>query len=199
AGMSVEETRDVLMQPAAGGERAPAADLLHPQLIKVLLTTVTVIALLVLWQMAVSWFGVPPYILPSPMRVLEALRSGLLVPLDSPQGFYLPIAHSLENAALGFLAAAVVGIVLGSLMAEFRPIETMLMPYTFALQSLPKVALAPLVVIWCGFGDGSKVTMSALLAFFPMLVNTFTGIRSTEPERIDLMRSLSASRVETYL
>jgi NitT/TauT family transport system permease protein len=60
------------------------------------------------------------------------------------------------------------------------------------------VAIAPLIVIWCGFGDGSKVTMAALLAFFPMMVNTFTGIRTTEPERIDLMRALSASRLETY-
>src|SRR5258708_39014042 len=83
-------------------------------------------------------------------------------------------------------------------MAEFRPVETALMPYAFALQSLPKVAIAPLIVIWCGFGDGSKVTMAALLAFFPMLVNSFAGIRATETERIELMRALSASRLETY-
>ena len=83
-------------------------------------------------------------------------------------------------------------------MAEFRPVETALMPYAFALQSLPKVAIAPLIVIWCGFGDGSKVAMAALLAFFPMLVNSFAGMRSAEIERIELMKALSASRFETY-
>ena len=83
-------------------------------------------------------------------------------------------------------------------MAEFRPVETALMPYAFALQSLPKVAIAPLIVIWCGFGDGSKVAMAALLAFFPMLVNSFAGMRSADIERIELMKALSASRLETY-
>jgi NitT/TauT family transport system permease protein len=83
-------------------------------------------------------------------------------------------------------------------MAEFRSVETMLMPYAFALQTLPKVAIAPLIVIWFGFGNGSKIAMAALLAFFPLMVNSFTGIRNTEQERIDLMRSLSASRLEIY-
>src|SRR4030081_497264 len=72
------------------------------------------------------------------------------------------------------------------------------MPYAFALQSLPKVAIAPLIVIWCGFGDGSKVAMAALLAFFPMLVNSFAGMRSADLERIELMKALSATRLETY-
>jgi NitT/TauT family transport system permease protein len=72
------------------------------------------------------------------------------------------------------------------------------MPYAFALQSLPKVAIAPLIVIWCGFGDGSKIAMAALLAFFPMLVNSFAGMRSADVERIELMKVLSASRLETY-
>jgi ABC-type nitrate/sulfonate/bicarbonate transport system permease component len=72
------------------------------------------------------------------------------------------------------------------------------MPYAFALQSLPKVAIAPLIVIWCGFGDGSKVAMAALLAFFPMLVNSFAGMRSADIERIELMKALSATRFETY-
>jgi NitT/TauT family transport system permease protein len=72
------------------------------------------------------------------------------------------------------------------------------MPYAFALQSLPKVAIAPLIVIWFGFGDGSKIAISALLSFFPVLINSFTGLRAVEPERLDLMRSLSATRFETY-
>ncbi len=127
-----------------------------------------------------------------------ALWAGLDVPLNSKIGFYLPLASTVLNAAIGFLIGVVLGIACGSLMAEFRPVETVLMPYAFAFQVLPKVAIAPLIVIWCGFGDGSKITMAALLAFFPMMVNTFTGLRGTEPERLDLMRALSASRLEIY-
>jgi NitT/TauT family transport system permease protein len=166
---------------------------------KALLTIAGVLILIALWQVTVTVLKVPSYILPPPGQVWIALWSGIGVPLDSRTGYYLPLASTFANAGWGFLIGAILGLVLGSLMAEFRPVETVLMPYAFALQSLPKVAIAPLIVIWCGFGDGSKIAMAALLTFFPMMVNTFTGIRTTEPERIDLMRALSASRLETYL
>src|SRR3990170_9159226 len=156
------------------------------------------LALLVLWKLVVVGLEVPPYILPAPEGVFIALWSGIAVAPASPLGFYLPLWSTLSNALLGFLIGASLGLVFGSLMAEFRPVETALMPYAFALQSLPKVAIAPLVVIWCGFGDGSKVTMAALLAFFPMLVNSFAGMRAAEVERLELMRALSASRLEAY-
>jgi len=141
---------------------------------------------------------VQPYILPAPEQVFVALWSGIAVSPASPLGWYLPLWSTMSNALLGFAIGAVLGLLFGSLMAEFRPVETAVMPYAFALQSLPKVAIAPLIVIWCGFGDGSKVAMAALLAFFPMMVNSFAGIRASELERLELMRALSASRLETY-
>ena len=156
------------------------------------------IVLLAAWVSAVRLMHVPAYILPAPESVLRALWAGLAVNPASPQGYYLPLWSTLSNAAAGFAIGTGMGLLLGSLMAESRMIEKLLMPYAFALQSLPKVAIAPLIVIWFGFGDGSKVAIAALLAFFPVLINSFTGLRSTEPERIDLMRSLSATRFETY-
>jgi NitT/TauT family transport system permease protein len=165
---------------------------------RIALTLGSVVVLLALWQLCVTWLKLPSYILPSPLRVANALWSGLAVPLDSKIGFYLPLASTLVNSAIGFVIGAALGIALGSLMAEFRPVETIVMPYAFALQALPKVAIAPLIVIWCGFGDGSKITMAALLAFFPLMVNTFTGIRTTDPDRLALMRALAATRIETY-
>ncbi|MDB5406070.1 MAG: transporter permease [Rhodospirillales bacterium] len=180
------------VEPALGGMRIAAG------VGRMALTLASLVALLALWWLCVTWFKLPPYILPSPLRVANALWSGLAVPLDSQVGFYLPLASTLVNSAIGFVIGAVLGIALGSLMAEFRPIETIVMPYAFALQALPKVAIAPLIVIWCGFGDGSKITMAALLAFFPLMVNTFTGIRTTDPERLALMRALAATRLETY-
>ncbi|HEY5279159.1 MAG TPA: ABC transporter permease [Pseudolabrys sp.] len=156
------------------------------------------LVLLLVWKLGVLIFKVPPYILPAPEQVFIALWSGIAVAPASALGWYLPLWSTMSNALLGFAIGAGLGLVFGSVMAEFRPVETALMPYAFALQSLPKVAIAPLIVIWCGFGDGSKVAMAALLAFFPMMVNSFAGIRASEVERLDLMRALSASRLETY-
>src|SRR5438874_3510107 len=156
------------------------------------------VALAALWIFAVRVLRVPSYILPAPETVLNALWSGLAVNPASPKGFYLPLWSTLSNAATGFAIGTGLGLVLGSLMAESRTVEKLLMPYAFALQSIPKVAIATLVVIGFGFGDGSKVAIAALLAFFPVLINSFTGLRSTEPEKLDLMRSLSATRFETY-
>ena len=156
------------------------------------------LVLLLVWKLGVVLFKVPPYILPAPEEVFTALWSGIAVAPSNALGWYLPLWSTMSSALLGFAIGASLGLVFGSVMAEFRPVETALMPYAFALQSLPKVAIAPLIVIWCGFGDGSKVAMAALLAFFPMMVNSFAGIRAVDVERLELMRALSASRLETY-
>ena len=156
------------------------------------------LVLIAAWLVAIQVFNIPSYILPKPEAVVRALWSGLAVSPTSPLGYYLPLWGTLSNAAIGFAIGVTLGLVIGSLMAEVPAIERLVMPYAFALQSLPKVAIAPLVVIWFGFGDGSKIAISALLSFFPVLINSFTGLRAVEPERLDLMRSLSATRFETY-
>ena len=131
---------------------------------------------------------------------VRARRTWIIDPIDGTKSFVhgVPLWGTLSNAAIGFAIGVALGLVIGSLMAEVPAIERLVMPYAFALQSLPKVAIAPLVVIWFGFGDGSKIAISALLSFFPVLINSFTGLRAVEPERLDLMRSLSATRFETY-
>jgi NitT/TauT family transport system permease protein len=156
------------------------------------------VVLLGTWAGAVRLLAIPSYIMPTPKAVFIALWSGIAVDPTNALGYYIPLWGTLSNAAIGFFIGVVLGLVLGSLMAESRIVERLVMPYAFALQSLPKVAIAPLVVIWFGFGDGSKIAIAALLAFFPVLINSFTGLRAIEPERIDLMRSLSATRFETY-
>ena len=156
------------------------------------------LTLILVWKLSVNMLDVPSYILPAPEQVVIALWSGLAVPVTSPLGWYLPLWSTMANALIGFAIGALLGLFFGSLMAEFRAVETALMPYAFALQSLPKVAIAPLIVIWCGFGDGSKSAMAAWLAGFPMMVNSFAGMRAAEIERLELMKVLSASRLETY-
>ncbi len=156
------------------------------------------VVLLAAWSASVQMFHLPPYIMPTPQAVWHALWSGLAVNPASRVGYYLPLWSTMKNSMLGMVIGSVGGLALGSAMAESRLVEKLVMPYAFALQCLPKVAIAPLVVIWAGFGDGSKITISAMLAFFPMLVNSFAGLRAVEPERLDLMRSLSATPLETY-
>lgn len=151
------------------------------------------------WLLAIGLTDLPPYILPHPVDVLQALYSGLAVPITSKIGYYMPLWATLSSAFLGLAIGSSLGILLGALMAEFRMFEKIFMPYAFALQSLPKIAIAPLIIIWCGFGESSKVVMAAMLTFFPMLVNSFAGLRSTQPERVELMKVLSASRLETFL
>ena len=83
-------------------------------------------------------------------------------------------------------------------MALSRPVEFFLYPYIVMFQSLPKVALAPLIVVWFGLGLTSKVINAALIAFFPLLVNTMVGLRSADEERVSLMRSLAASERQIF-
>jgi NitT/TauT family transport system permease protein len=169
-------------QPVAAGSKSGRIRFGSP------IAWIGLLVLIAAWIVAIQVFNIPAYILPKPEAVVRALWSGLAVSPTSPLGYYLPLWGTLSNAAIGFAIGVALGLVIGSLV----------MPYAFALQSLPKVAIAPLVVIWFGFGDGSKIAISALLSFFPVLINSFTGLRAIEPERLDLMRSLSATRFETY-
>jgi NitT/TauT family transport system permease protein len=158
----------------------------------------SVVVLIFIWDFGVRFADVPPYILPQPYDVLLALKSGLLVAPFDHLGYYVPAVNTLKNAMIGFVIATICGAILGAVMAEFRTVEKVLMPYLFAFQSVPKIAIAPLVVIWFGFGDGSKYALAALLGFFPVLVNVFAGCRAVEGEQLDLMRSLRASRLQTF-
>src|ERR1700719_3679244 len=119
---------------------------------------------------------------------------------------------SLRNAALRLLLLAVTlaiweavvralrlpAFILGTALAASRRAEYFLYPFIVMFQSMPKVALAPLVVVWFGLGIASKVVSAALIAFFPLLVNTIVGLRSADEDRIDLMRSLAASELQIF-
>ena len=95
---------------------------------------------------------------------------------------------------IGYLLGCFLAVVIGALLAEIPIIERALMPYIVALQSMPKVALAPLIIVWFGFGMSSKVVLVALICFFPVFINTLVGIRSVNPDIVNLYRAFSASR-----
>ena len=132
-------------------------------------------------------FNTPHYILPAP--------SDIAVTLVEKRALLLK--HSLvtlEEMLLGFVLAAGIGIPLAVLMFEFPVLEKAFYPYVIGSQTVPVFAIAPLLVLWFGFGIASKVIMAALIVFFAMVLNTLDGLKSADPDTVNLCRILQASR-----
>lgn len=156
-------------------------------------TIALALVLLGAWQGLVMLLKVPSYIIPTPSAVVGALVTGFRQKLYWPH-----IAATLSAMVSGYVIGVVAGAVTGALFAEFRALERIVYPYLVSIQSIPKIALAPLFVMWFGYGIGSKVVMVALICFFPMVVNTMTGIRSTLQDRIDIVTTMTATRWQLF-
>jgi hypothetical protein len=129
--------------------------------------------LLVIWEILVRVFAVPEFILPAPSAIIHALYYGL------SSGLF--VQHFLVTAfqtIVGFLIASLLGIGLGAFIAEFKLLERTVYPWLIALQTLPKIAIAPLIIIWAGYGIQSKIVIVTLVAIFPVLVNTVVGLKT---------------------
>lgn len=157
------------------------------------LVPVSVVAGVLLWAAVVDLTGLPAFILPPPgmvwERFLGALSGGSL-------GRHAWV--TLQEVLLGLFFGVLSASGLGYLLAKSRRLERALAPYVVASQSVPVVAIAPLLVIWFGPGIVSKVLICALIVFFPVLINTVVGLHSVPHDLHDLMRSLRASRWQTF-
>jgi len=152
---------------------------------------ISLLAALVLWELATRLWDLPAFILPSPgrvwLRLLRALGDGSL------------LRHAwvtLQEVLIGLTIGSLLATVLGYLLSKSRLLERLLEPYLVASQAIPLVAIAPLLVIWLGPGMSSKVLICALIVFFPVLVNTMVGLRAVPENLRDLMRSLQATPVQ---
>jgi NitT/TauT family transport system permease protein len=105
---------------------------------------------------------------------------------------------TLFEALCGFLIAALAGIGVGAMLSEVRLLEKTFYPYIAALQTVPKIALAPLFVIWFGFGPTSKILICAMISFFPILVNTMVGLKAADPQQVDLFRAHCGTRWQIF-
>ena len=152
----------------------------------VLAPLVTLAIILALWSAATGPGGLPSYLLPRPLSVAEAAWTGLV-----GGEFWPHIAYTLTATLSGYALGSVSAVLVGIMVAESRNFERFVFPYVVAIQAMPKVALAPLILVWFGFGLASKVVLVALICFFPLLVNTISGIRRTDPELIAMARSFS--------
>jgi NitT/TauT family transport system permease protein len=146
----------------------------------------------VAWELTVRLFALPEYLLPGPEPVLVALA----------QNMRTLAAQSLWTAGTvlaGFLVAAAVAIPLAMLIVISPVLERLLYPPMVATQSIPKIALAPLFIVWFGFGVAPKVAVAFLIAFFPIVIDTIVGLRSIDPAMIQLARSMGAPPRRIFL
>lgn len=147
-----------------------------------------------LWWGLAEISGLPAFIFPGPSEVWRAF---VRVATDGSLALHTWV--TLSEVLLGLALGVVVATVLGYALAKSTELERILAPYIVASQAIPIVAIAPLLIIWFGPGMLSKVLVSALIVFFPVLVNTIVGVRSVPDELYDLMRSLRAGRWQTFV
>lgn len=150
-------------------------------------------ALIGLWELAVVGFDVPAFLVPAPSQVARALYAGIQSDVYTTH-LYVTISETL----LGFALGCVLAFASGSLIAVSRTVEYYLHPLIVMFQAMPKIALVPIFLTWFGVGISSKVVSAALVAFFPLMVNTIVGLRSADEDRVNLMRSLAASRWQIF-
>jgi len=145
-----------------------------------------------LWEGAVYLWHIPSYLLPAPSSIIKIMwvRWALLLQHG---------VVTLGEIALGFLLALIGGIALALAIHSSRIIERALMPLLIASQVIPVFAIAPLLILWFGYGIGSKVVMAAIIVFFPIAINTVAGLNAADPDTISLLRILEATPSQILL
>jgi NitT/TauT family transport system permease protein len=175
----------------ASVERSRAQGAARARVSAVLAPVVVVIALLALWELGTRRFGVPVFLLPPPSAIAAAMvkNAALLA-----AGAYVTTLEIL----LGFLLSIAVGIPLALMIFLWPPFSRAVLPLLISSQAMPKVAVAPLFLVWFGFGIVPKVLIAFLIAFFPVVINTAVGLAAIEPEKIHLARSMGFDGFDTF-
>ena len=165
---------------------------MNERISKMLWTLGSLVLTIVAWDLFVRIFGIKEYLVPSPLKVGQMLVEQ-----------WQPLAEQTMWTAMailaGFFAAAAVAIPLAMLIVVSPVLERLLYPPIVATQSIPKIALAPLFVVWFGFGVWPKVAVAFLIAFFPVMVDTIVGLRSIDPGMVQLARSMGAPPYRIFL
>ena len=154
-------------------------------------TAASLVGAILAWELAVRIFKTPEYILPAPSKVLYDLFRNYAAVL--PASYY-----TMQPMVLGFLVAVVMGVLLALLVVYSPLFERIFYPLLVVLQIIPKIAVAPLFIIWVGFGLPSKVLLVFLLSFFPIVVNSIVAFKSIESDVYDLAKSYRASRLKIF-
>ena len=158
---------------------------------KTLIPAAAVAAVLVVWQLACSLGLVPTFLLPSPVAVVQALVKDL--PLIVQHS-----ATTLVEAAVGLALGVIIGFAIAVAMDRFEVVYLALEPLMTISQTIPTIAIAPLLVLWFGYGLAPKVILIVLTTFFPVTVSLVSGFRSVDPDVLDLMGTMRASRWQVF-
>lgn len=153
--------------------------------------TLIVVAFLAAWQGVVELFSIPGWKLPAPSAIASELVASRVLYLKHTW-------VTLEEVFLGFGAAFVVGILLATLIAYSRTIQRAVYPFVIASQTIPIIVIAPLLLIWVGYGLTPKIIVVVLIAFFPIVVNTVDGLKAVDADMVNMMRTLGASRRQVF-
>ena len=147
-----------------------------------------------LWKLSTVVTNVSPFVLPPP----EAVADRLATLIRQPDVWLVHARVTFIETVTGFLIALLTGVIAGAILGRVFWLELAVRPLVVALQVIPKVALVPLFVIFFGFGLTAKIVIAAILAFFPIMLNVMLGVRSVDAGHREVMRSLDASRWQTF-
>jgi NitT/TauT family transport system permease protein len=169
----------------------PAAKLHSSHRLQAILLAVAVIGM---WQGACRLFDISPLVLPPPSSIAVRLYA-LFASGDIWPHLWATIVEIISGFVLGVLA----GLVIGTMISLIPVVERLVYPYLVALQTLPKVAIAPLFIIWFGYGLASKVVIAALVCFFPILVSVVAGFHATDRDQLEMMKAFGATEWQTLM
>ena len=145
------------------------------------------------WEALVRALAIPRIVLPPPSAVVLSLWDAV-----GSADFHWHLLVTLWEVVAGFALGAAGGLALGVLVALSPAMERLVYPYIVAFQTLPKVAVAPIIVIWFGYGLGSKIVITATIAFFPLLANTIMGLRAAPVDQVEMLVSCTATRWQVF-
>lgn len=149
------------------------------------------VAIIVVWQLATTIFEIPHYLLPSPIVIIKEIHKQWLDLLRH-------LGWTMLEAVGGFLIGSSLAFITAVVFVHSRLVERSLYPWAVVLQTLPIVAVSPLVSMWLGYGLGHKMAIATIVSYFPVLVNTTRGLRAISPQALELMRILSASTADIF-
>ncbi len=149
-------------------------------------------ALIVVWELGIKFFGVPIYFIPAPSDIYFSFVQ------NAPE-FVPHLIVTLEEIVLGFLIAVVIGTLAGILVSYVPPLKEFIYSLAIFTKTVPIIALSPIIFIWFGYGLGAKAVVAFIISFFPIFIATATGLLTAEPDSINLMKSLNATKIQFFL
>lgn len=159
-------------------------------------SVIVVFCFFAVWELSVYIFKIPEFILPSPLNALNHL---FLPQPDADYHWFLHIRITILEIILGFIITSTIGVLLSIIINWWKPLKSLLLPLFIFINSLPLIAIAPIILLWMGYGIKTNILIAFLVSFFPVIINTSLGLNAVEDDLLDLVRYLHASKLQIFL